>query len=259
MSSGKRIVNTLWVSDVHLGSRNSEGELLARLLSEIDCNRLYLVGDIIDLTGFEKKAFWSKGQTLVVQALLKKVDAGVEVIYIPGNHDYSLRQFCDRMIQGIHFKQSDEFHSLAGENYLVIHGDELDADIFINPLARAVGDSAYSSLLFINRWINWFGKLIGIGFIPLATKVKQQIPMAMHAIESYEIAVSQYAAKLGFDGVVCGHIHMPANKQIEQVHYLNTGDWVESGSALVESLDGSFEIIHYLDECRVKVDCSDTL
>jgi UDP-2,3-diacylglucosamine pyrophosphatase LpxH len=236
---------TVFISDVHLGTRGCQAELLLDFLRHMTCDQLYLVGDIVDGWKMKSGWFWPQAHNDVVQKLLRLARKGAAVTYIPGNHDDRVRDFC-----GVHFGgvkvARDAMHQTAdGRRFLVVHGDEFDS-LARRPFWRAMaGDVAYKGLLSLNTRINNARRRFGFGYWSLSTWVKTKMSKARRFIESFEEAAAEGARRRGFDGVICGHIHRSKMRQIGGVLYINDGDWVESCTALVEHADGRLEILDW--------------
>jgi UDP-2,3-diacylglucosamine pyrophosphatase LpxH len=233
---------TVFVSDVHLGTRDCQAERLRRFLTSCEMESLILVGDVVDLWAMRRRWYWPQAHNDVLQKVLKKARHGTRVVYIPGNHDEHFRQFVGLDFGGIAIRR-DLLHVTAdGRRLLVVHGDEFDALIKLGLLYR-VGDWAYGILLLLNRWMNHVRRWFGLGYWSLAAAIKRKVKNAMRYVGSFERSLANRAREQGADGVVCGHIHKPDMTVIDGIHYYNDGDWVDSCTALVEHLDGRMEIL----------------
>lgn len=241
-----RRYRTVFISDVHLGTRGCQAELLLDFIKSMECETLYLVGDIVD--GWKMKAggwYWPQAHNDVVQKVLRLARRGVNVIYVPGNHDDRVRDFC-----GIHFGgvvvARDAIHQTAdGRRFLVMHGDEFDGVVEHARWLAFLGDYAYRALLTANTWWNFVRRRMGFGYWSLSAFVKVKVKNALQFIENYELAVAGEARRRGVDGVICGHIHHAEMRDIDGIAYVNDGDWVESCTALVEHFDGRLEILEW--------------
>ena len=236
---------TVFISDVHLGTRGCQAELLLDFIRTVECDTLFLVGDIIDGWKLKGGWFWPQAHNDVVQKLLRMARKGVSVIYIPGNHDDFARDYC-----GIHFGgvvvARDWIHEAAdGRRYLVTHGDEFDGVIAHARWLAFLGDWSYRALLVLNTHWNLVRRRMGFGYWSLSAYLKGKVKNALQFIENYEQAVAEEARRRGVDGVVCGHIHKAEMRDIGGVLYVNDGDWVESCTALVEHMDGRLEILDW--------------
>ncbi len=242
---GSARYRTVFISDVHLGTRGCQAELLLDFIRTVACDQLYLVGDIVDGWKLRSGWHWPQAHMDVVQKVLRMARKGVEVIYVPGNHDDRIRDFC-----GVHFGgvivARDVIHQAAdGRRYLVLHGDEFDGVVQYAPWLAFVGDWAYRTILLLNTLLNRVRRRLGFGYWSLSAFLKVKVKNALQFIEDFESAVATEARRRGVDGVICGHIHKAEMREIEGVTYINDGDWVESCTALVEHFDGRMEILHW--------------
>lgn len=246
-----RRYRTIFISDIHLGTRGCQAELLLDFIKSVECETLYLVGDIID--GWKMKSggwYWPQSHNDVVQKILRMARKGVQVIYVPGNHDDRARDFC-----GVHFGgvvvARDAVHETAdGKRYLVMHGDEFDGVVAHAKWLAFLGDYAYRALLGANTWWNLVRRRMGFGYWSLSAFVKVKVKNALQFIENFEGAVAGEARRRGVDGVICGHIHHAEMREIDGVLYVNDGDWVESCTAVVEHGDGKLEILEWAKLAR---------
>jgi UDP-2,3-diacylglucosamine pyrophosphatase LpxH len=236
---------TIFISDVHLGSRGCKAEMLADFLACNACDKLYLVGDIIDGWQLKRRWYWTQAQTRVVHEILRKADNGTQVFYIPGNHDEFLRRYCGRSIAGIAIVK-DAIHEAAdGKRYLVLHGDQFDSVIGYAKWLAHVGDWAYCLVLGLNDRLYALRKLFGRPYWSLSAYLKQAVKNAVEYVSRFEDVVARAAVPKGVDGVICGHIHHAEIRRIGPVLYLNDGDWVESCTAVVEDERGTLEILRW--------------
>lgn len=236
---------TVFVSDVHLGTRGCQAEMLLDFIRHMECDTLYLVGDIVDGWKMKSGWYWPQAHNDVVQKILRLARKGVNVVYIPGNHDDRIRDFC-----GIHFGgvvvARDAIHEGAdGRRFLVTHGDEFDGVVQHAKWLAFLGDYSYRGLLAANTLFNRVRRRMGFGYWSLSAYLKTKVKNALHFIENFEGAVAEEARRRGVDGVICGHIHKAEMRQIEDILYINDGDWVESCTALVEHMDGRMEILEW--------------
>ncbi|OIR01549.1 UDP-2,3-diacylglucosamine hydrolase [mine drainage metagenome] len=238
-------VRTVILSDVHLGTSECKAVEASHFLRTVRCEKLILNGDIIDGWRLHKGGHWSRDHTRFVRILLKKLEKqGTEVIYLRGNHDDILAKFLPFTFGGLTLVE-DYVHEAVSGRYLVLHGDVFDTITKNFVFLSHLGDWGYHVLLRINRaynaWRAWRGK----EYWSLSQAIKARVKKAVNHISSFEDHISQLATSRGCQGVICGHIHTPADKMIGNVHYLNSGDWVESLTAIVEHYDGRFELISY--------------
>lgn len=241
---------TIWISDIHLGYRDCQADYLLDFLSRIHCETLYLVGDIVDLWSLKRRFCWPQKHYQVMLKFYELAARGVRVVYVPGNHDEPIRRFCGQLFGPIEIALEHEYTTADGKHLLIMHGDAMDAYINHGWLTRLVGDHGYDFLLFINRWANRFRKWMGRPYFSLAGLIKSNIKGAKAAIETYQQACLAEADRRGYDGVICGHIHSPALFEQDGLRYANTGDWIESCSALVEDHQGKMRLLHYTDQLQ---------
>jgi UDP-2,3-diacylglucosamine pyrophosphatase LpxH len=236
---------TIWLSDIHLGSSGCQAEYLLDFLKYNESEYMYLVGDIIDGWQLKKGWYWPQAHNDVVQKLLRKARKGTQVIYVPGNHDEAARQFCDLAFGDIQVR-GESFHTtLTGKRLWIVHGDLFDGVIQHAKWLAYLGDSAYTAILTLNRWFNRIRSSLGFEYWSLSQYLKHQVKNAVNFISSFEHAMTEEARRRGCDGVVCGHIHKAEIREIDGILYCNDGDWVESLSALVETLDGELKVIYW--------------
>jgi UDP-2,3-diacylglucosamine pyrophosphatase LpxH len=236
---------TVFISDIHLGTRGCQAALLLDFIKTLKCDQLYLVGDIFDGWKMKSGLYWPQTHNDVVQKLLRLSRKGVEVIYVPGNHDDRARDFCGVHFGGVRIVR-DTIHVAAdGKRYLVTHGDQFDGVIEHARWLAFVGDWGYRMLLAANTAINRVRRKFGFGYWSFSAAVKVKVKNALQFIENFEQAVADEARRRGVDGVICGHIHKAEMRDIDGIRYINDGDWVESCTAVVEHLDGRFEILDW--------------
>lgn len=239
---------TLWISDVHLGSKDCKAKQLNAFLKHYKADRIYLVGDILDGWKMKNGVYWKKDYTRVISRLLRLAKKGIPIHYITGNHDEFLRRFANNRLDNIHLVNRCTHETADGRKLLIIHGDQFDGVARCHHLLRHVGDVGYELLMKINRAYNHVRQRYGHGYWSLAGFLKGHIKRARVYIAEYEKGAAHYANKQGFDGIICGHIHQAADKVFEGTHYYNTGDWVESCTALVEDHNGNIKMIDWLSE-----------
>ncbi|MBN3727466.1 UDP-2,3-diacylglucosamine diphosphatase [Burkholderia sp. Ac-20379] len=236
---------TIWISDIHLGTSGCQANYLLDFLRHNDSEYLYLVGDIIDGWQLKKGWYWPQAHNDVVQKIMRKARKGTQVVYIPGNHDEAARQFCDLAFGEIQVR-GEAFHTtLAGKRLWIVHGDLFDGVIQHAKWLAYLGDSAYTLILLLNRWFNRVRSKLGFQYWSLSQYLKHQVKNAVNFISSFENAMTDEARRRGCDGVVCGHIHKAEIRDIDGVLYCNDGDWVESLSALVETMEGELKIVYW--------------
>jgi UDP-2,3-diacylglucosamine pyrophosphatase LpxH len=237
---------SIFISDIHLGSRGCQADALCLFLKNNTCDNLFLVGDVIDGWQLKKRWYFPQSHANVIRRILTAAKRGTNVYYILGNHDEAFRKFLQFDIEIGNIKILDRYSytALNGKSYLVIHGDFFDSLMLDKKWLMHVGDTLYNILIWFNIHFNSFRKLIGLPYWSLSNWLKQSTKEAVNFITNFENHVSDYCNKEGYDGIICGHIHTAKIKLIDNIEYMNDGDWVESGSAIVEHLDGRFELLH---------------
>ena len=251
-TSGNRY-RTIWISDIHLGTRGCKAELLHDFLINHDCEYLYLIGDIVDGWRLKKNWYWPESHNAVIQRLLWKARHGTTVSYIPGNHDEMARDYAGLRFGGIKVLQEAVHETADGKRLLLIHGDEYDGVVKYARWLAFLGDAAYTFALAANHWFNVARRRLGYPYWSLSAYLKRKVKNAVEYISNFETLVAEEARRRNFDGVVCGHIHFAEIRTIDGILYCNDGDWVESCTAMVEHHDGRLEIIHWADEAAKSV------
>ncbi len=235
---------TGWISDVHLGTRGSQAEALLDFLRDHEFQTLYVVGDLIDVWALRRGIYWPQTHNDVIQKLLRAGRKGTRVIYIPGNHDEFVAGFIGHF-GAVEILPRDIHTTADGRRLLIIHGHELDTVIQNIKWLAYLGDVGYQLLLKLNTPVNATRRLLGLGYWSLSAAVKKRVKDAVSFIGEFEKAIVHYARQDRVDGVVCGHIHSPVIRMIEDTAYYNSGDWVESLSALVEDFDGQIRLLQH--------------
>ena len=238
---------SIFISDTHLGSKNAQAEALLEFMRLHESDRLFLVGDIIDGWALRRGWYWPQAHSDAVQKLLRKARKGTKVVYVLGNHDEFIRSFLPlNMGDSIEIVNEYDYTDAKERKYLVTHGDFFDSITMTKKWLAKFGDISYDFLLKMNRPINAMRRLIGYKrFWSLSNFAKQNIKKAVMFIDDYEQVLSSEAKHRHKDGVICGHIHKAEMKEMEGITYMNCGDWVESCTALVETLEGEWQIVHY--------------
>ena len=234
---------TVWISDVHLGTRDCRVQELETFLARLDCDHLFLVGDVVDVWSLKRRWYWPESHNAIVQRILKCDLGGARVTFVPGNHDEMFRAYDGMDFGGVAIRNEVVHETADGKKVLVIHGDDFDAMVTHPWLVRFLGDQGYYVLLGLNRMFNKARRRLNLPYRSLATWLKSRVPTARKYVEAVESYVARLARDRGMDAVVCGHIHRPAAREIDGVAYLNCGDWVESGTAIVEHWDGTLALI----------------
>jgi UDP-2,3-diacylglucosamine pyrophosphatase LpxH len=244
-NDGVRHVRSIWISDIHLGTRGCQADLLLDFLRCHESEYLYLVGDIVDGWRLKRSWYWPQSHNDVVQKLLRRARKGTKVYYIPGNHDENFRDFFGMLFGGITILQ-DAVHTTAdGRCFLVIHGDQFDVVVRYAKWLAHLGDKAYTGLLTANTWFNHVRRKLGFTYWSLSAYLKHRVKNAVEYIGDYEKALADEARRREVDGVICGHIHSAEIRPMEGVLYCNDGDWVESCTALVELASGELQIVDW--------------
>lgn len=241
-----RRFRTLFISDIHLGSRGCQAHHLLDFLRYHDAETIYLVGDIVDMWRLKSSWYWPQLHNDVVQKLLRKVRQGTRMIYLPGNHDDGLRSYYGTHFGGIEVVEQAVHQGADGKRYLVLHGDQFDCVVANAKWLALLGDHAYTVALGLNTLFNNVRRRLGFSYWSFSHWAKLKVKSAVNYIGDFEQAVMAEVRRTGSDGVICGHIHHAAIREQLGALYLNCGDWVESCSAIVEHFDGRMEIVHWV-------------
>lgn len=241
---------TIFLSDVHLGAPDCQIDKVNFFLKYSKCEKLVLNGDIIDGWSLGRKGGWTRKHTRFVRRVLKMMDRQqTEVVYLRGNHDDILDRFLPMEFGGLQI--TDRYiHESDHGPYLVVHGDAFDVVTQSSKLVAVCGDIGYQTLLRINRIYNRYRSWRGKEYFSLSKAIKARTKSVVNYISRFEDQVEAFTRRHGCVGFICGHIHTPDDKRIGSVHYLNSGDWIESNTALVEHLDGRFEVLTYESFCQ---------
>ena len=247
----QKTYRSIFVSDVHLGTKDCKAGQLNNFLKHNSCDTLYLVGDIIDAWKIQQNKWrWKQSHTNVVRRVLGHAKRGTRVVFIAGNHDEFLRPMIPYGFSFglVEIHNQIEHIGADGKHYLVTHGDLFDGITRLAPWIAFLGDKAYDFILSLNNKFNWIRRRMGFGYFSLSKFLKHKVKKAVDFIFKFEENLANYCKKRGFDGVICGHIHHAEIKEINGVTYMNDGDWVESCTALVEHHNGRWEIITWTKE-----------
>ena len=235
----------IFLSDIHLGTRGCQAEKLCDFLKSHTCDRLYLVGDIVDGWRMQSGVYWPQSHINVVREFLSYAKQGTEVIYISGNHDEFLRRYTELELGAIRVVDEDTHITQNGQRMLVLHGDQFDVITRYHRWLAFLGDIGYNALLHVNTGVNAIRRHLGYGYWSLSAWIKHRVKKAVNFISEFEQAVAHQCVRQGFDGAICGHIHHAEISDIQGVRYMNCGDWVESCTALTEDKHGHFQIIDW--------------
>ena len=237
---------TIWISDLHLGSTQCQADVLLDFLKCNQSEKLYLVGDIIDFWALSKKMYWPRDHNTVIQKLLRKARHDTQIIYVPGNHDENVRDYDNYVFGDITVKNTDIHTTADGRRFLIVHGDEYDTIAKYHQWIAKLGSKGYDILLEFNRFLRVVRRLLGIqSHFSLAAYIKFKVKNAVQFISDYEENIVNTLKKDGLDGVICGHIHHAEIKDIGGFLYVNTGDFVESCTAIVEHMNGTLELVRW--------------
>jgi UDP-2,3-diacylglucosamine pyrophosphatase LpxH len=242
-------VRSIFLSDIHLGTPACQAERLLEFLKGYDCEHLFLVGDIIDFWHMHRRGVhWSAAQNTLVQKVLKRARHDVQVIFVPGNHDEAAREHAGTLFGNIRV-ELDYVHVAAdGKRYLLTHGDQFDKVTQHHRWVAILGTHAYDLLVELNLWLSWLRRTLRMpGYWSLAGYAKRKVKTAVSFVFSFEESLLRHARERGVDGVICGHIHVPAHHETDGITYINCGDWVDSCTAVVEQPDGRMELVRWAE------------
>jgi UDP-2,3-diacylglucosamine pyrophosphatase LpxH len=245
--SNARRIRAMFISDVHLGTKGAQSALLLDFLRHHDADTIFLVGDIIDGWKLKNGWYFPQSHNDVVQKLLRKARKGARVIYVPGNHDEFFREFLGLTFGGVEVYDTAIHEAADGKHYLIIHGDHFDIVVRHAKWLAFMGDGAYTLALAVNTYLNMIRRRLGLTYWSLSAWAKLKVKNAVNFIGKFEETLAGEARRHKVDGVICGHIHHAAQKDIDGIKYYNTGDWVESCTAIVENYDGTMELIRWAE------------
>jgi UDP-2,3-diacylglucosamine pyrophosphatase LpxH len=241
---------TMFLSDVHLATRGCRADALLDFLQHNDAETIYLVGDIVDFWRVKRGAVWPQSHSDVVQALLRKMRSGTRLVFVPGNHDEGLRDYCGTCLNGIEILRDSVHTTAGGLRLLVTHGDQFDVVVRYARWLAFLGDRGHGIARSLNSPLRWTQRHFGFGLWSLSAFLKLKVKTAVNFIGEFEDALVAEARGRGVDGVVCGHIHHAAHRTIGGIQYLNCGDWVESCTAIAEDAAGKLHVIDWLETVR---------
>ena len=244
-----RHYRTIFISDLHLGTKGCQAERLLNFLQRHTCDHLFLVGDIVDGWHFKSGLHWPQSHTDVICDFIDRLKLGTRVTYVTGNHDEFLRRYSGLDFGNLRLVDEVDFETADGRRLKVLHGDQFDAVTVHHHWVAVLGDIGYSILLRVSRWLNWWRERMGFGYWSLSAWAKNKVKNAVNRVSNFESLVAHECRRNKYDGVVCGHIHRAEYRNIEGVDYYNCGDWVESCTALLEDENGSITV--YTDEDSV--------
>ncbi len=236
---------TIFLSDMHLGTRGCQAHLILDFLRHNDADAFYLVGDIIDGWRMKASFYWPQSHNDVIQKLLRKVRRGARMVFVPGNHDEFARQFTGLTFGGVEIARTAKYVAADGKRYLVMHGDEFDVVVRHSKWLAYLGDWAYDFAIFVNTHFNAVRRRLGFPYWSFSAWAKLKVKNAVNFIGAFEEALAEEARRRGVDGIICGHIHHPTIRDLDGITYVNTGDFVESCSYVVEHQDGRLEVLRW--------------
>jgi UDP-2,3-diacylglucosamine pyrophosphatase LpxH len=245
---------SVFISDVHLGFKGCQAQYLLDFLRSVECEQIYLVGDIIDVWALTRSFYWPQAHNDVIRTILGKAKHGTRVVYVPGNHDRVFRDHEGLVLGNVEIHREIVHHTADGRRFLVLHGDEFDSIVRASPLLESIGSHAYALALRANRYVNAVRARLGYPYWSLAAFLKHKVKNAVQYIASFEKAVAAEARRQQVDGVICGHIHRAEISDIDGVTYCNDGDWVESCTTLVEDFSGRLSLLRWTDTQAVLAD-----
>lgn len=247
------------VSDVHLGTKGCQADALCDFFKNNTCDNLFLVGDIVDGWRLKKRWYFPQSHANVIRRILTAAKRGTNVYYIVGNHDEALRKYLsfDISLGRIQIMNSYDYVGVDGKRYLIVHGDDFDKIMLTNKWLMHIGDTLYNTLISLNTMFNRVRGVLGMEYWSLSKFLKQKTKRALNYIYAFEEKVADHCRANGYDGVICGHIHTPEMKTINGVIYMNSGDFVESCSALVETEAGEWQLIYHTAKSNDKKHTAD--
>ncbi|QSX38141.1 UDP-2,3-diacylglucosamine diphosphatase [Shewanella sedimentimangrovi] len=244
-SADKARFHALWLSDIHLGCKDCKADFLQALLDKVHCDKLYLVGDIIDFWALKQRIFWPENHNLLLRRLIALAGAGTEVIYIPGNHDELLKPYTGLTVWQVALQGHYVHQSPTGKRLLLVHGDQFDAEVCIGRFYARLGDHLYDLLLFLNRQLHHWRARLGYPYWSLAGYLKRRVGKAQQAISRYRDAAVRHGRTQAMDGVICGHIHQPSLSSHGGFIYANDGDWIENCTLVAETHQGTLQLLRW--------------
>jgi UDP-2,3-diacylglucosamine pyrophosphatase LpxH len=244
---------TVFISDVHLGFKGCRAEFLLDFLRKVECQQIYLVGDIIDVWSLTRSFYWPQAHNDVIRTVLGKAKHGTRVVYVPGNHDRPFRDHDGLVLGNVEILREAVHETVDGRRFLVLHGDEFDSIVRASPMLESLGSSAYAFALRLNRYVNAVRQRLGYPYWSVSAFLKHKVKNAVKYIANFERAVAVEAERRGVNGVICGHIHRAEITEIDGITYCNDGDWVESCTALVEDFQGRLSLLRWTEKAEVLI------
>lgn len=245
--SAPRKVRSIFISDIHLGTRHCQAELVTNFLAAFEAETIYLVGDIIDGWRLKRSWYWPDSHEAVIQSLLARARAGTKVFFIPGNHDEFVRRYADRLVAKVAVRDQVIHQTADGRRYLVTHGDQYDPVVRQAKWLAHLGDRFYELALTSNTVVNWVRRRFGLDYWSLGAFAKRHVKSFIGIISQFETIVAEDVRKRDLYGVICGHIHHAVSRQMGGIHYVNAGDWVESCTGIIEEIDGRLEVLRWTE------------
>jgi UDP-2,3-diacylglucosamine pyrophosphatase LpxH len=252
---------SIWISDLHLGTRHQQNERLLDFLETTESTYLYLVGDILDLLQAQKKWHWPPVNDRIVQTVLAKAALGTTVFYLPGNHDHLLRQFNGRTVCGVHIRDSLVHETVDNRRYLVVHGDRFDPVVRHLPWLAGLGSLVYEGLLAAGSRDRAHAPIPAAKRArpSFSARMKQLAKVVVNRLGRFDQAVTRAVTDHRAEGIICGHIHRAAVCEMNGFLYTNAGDWVESCTALVENSAGQLGLVEWPDRSPLSAPASATV
>ena len=236
---------TIFLSDIHAGTKGCQADRLINFLKQHDCETLYLVGDIIDGWRLKSTFYWPQSHNNLLRRFFTLMKRGTRIVFVTGNHDEFLRKYSDMEIGNLCLVDRAVHETASGQRLLVVHGDQFDVITRYHRRLAFLGDIGYNLLLRLNTYLNAARVKFGYGYWSLSAWIKRRVKQAVNFVSDFEEMVAHQCRRQGVDGVVCGHIHHAEITEYENVTYMNCGDWVESCTALVEDAAGRFAIVDW--------------
>lgn len=246
-------LQSVFISDVHLGYRGCRADYLLNFLAAVETRNLFVIGDLIDFWALRRSGYWPASHQEVLRVLLDRARTGTRVVYIPGNHDEAARDLCGSRFGLVEIHRDYVHETADGRRLLLMHGDEFDESVIhgFAPALKRLGGVLYDVILALNHSVHAVRRRFGYRYWSLSDWIKRQVPDAERYISRFEAAAAGEAARRGLDGVVCGHIHRAALREVGEVLYCNDGDWVESCTSLVEDLNGRLAVLRWTEHSEV--------